>query len=413
MKKGLVYLSLAVMFIGGCYYDKKDLLSPLPPPASNFKIAYAPDSVAVVFPVTTGQSAAPLATGATSAAVYAIPSAITGLSINSTTGIISWNASTTKSIKRVIVLAIAGKDSATATFVLNATLTTPPVVTMPAVTTTAASAITNTTAQSGGTVTSNGGGAIIAQGVCWSTTANPTTANFKTNDGTSSPFVSNLTSLTAGMLYHVRAYVTNIVGTAYGADISITTLANAPTVVIPVVTTTAASAITSTTAQSGGTVTSTGGAAITARGVCWSTAANPTIANVKTIDGVASPFVSNLTGLTAGSLYHLRAYATNSVGTGYGADISITTLANTPNLVSFARDIQPIIVLKCSNQSCHRHNNNWATYADIGGGTHWSTLQGRLIGNPGGNMPYSPVTLPTGFTTNLYNLWVSQGHLNN
>jgi uncharacterized protein (TIGR02145 family) len=88
---------------------------------------------------------------------------------------------------------------------------------------------------------------------------------------------------------------------------------------VPVVTTAAVDAVTETTAQCGGTVTSDGGAAVTARGVCWSTGQSPTIADSKTIDGSGTgSFTSSITDLSADTEYHVRAYATNSVGTGYG-----------------------------------------------------------------------------------------------
>ena len=71
-----------------------------------------------------------------------------------------------------------------------------------------------------------------------------------------------------------------------------------------------------TTATSGGNITSDGGATITAREVCWNTSVGPTIANSKTIDGTGTGiFVSSVTGLTAGTIYYIRAYATNSAGT--------------------------------------------------------------------------------------------------
>jgi hypothetical protein len=102
---------------------------------------------------------------------------------------------------------------------------------------------------------------------------------------------------------------------------------------MPTLSTTAASVITSSTASSGGSITTDGGAAITARGVCWSTSANPTIAlSAKTNDGTGiGSFSSSITGLDAGTLYYVRAYATNSVGTAYGSEVSFTTLpAPTP-----------------------------------------------------------------------------------
>ncbi len=202
-----------------------------------------------------------------------------------------------------------------------------------ALTTTIASTITQTSAVSGGTITSNGGAVITVSGICWSQTANPTTADSKTTDGsTSGTFSSSLTGLSAGTTYHVRAYATNSIGTAYGNDISFTTLTSAATL-----TTTAASAITQTGAASGGTITSNGGSVITVSGICWSQTANPTTADTKTTDGTTSgTFASNLTGLSAGTTYHVRAYATNGVGTAYGNDISVTTLSSAPVLTTTA-----------------------------------------------------------------------------
>ena len=73
-------------------------------------------------------------------------------------------------------------------------------------------------------------------------------------------------------------------------------------------------------------MTSDGGASVTAKGVCWSTAANPTTSDSHTSDGTGtSSFTSSITGLGPGTTYHVRAYATNSVGTGYGSDVSFTT----------------------------------------------------------------------------------------
>ncbi|MEK7719983.1 MAG: fibrobacter succinogenes major paralogous domain-containing protein [Bacteroidota bacterium] len=202
-----------------------------------------------------------------------------------------------------------------------------------AITTTAATAVTTTSATSGGNITTDGGGAITARGVCWSTTINPMISNSKTTDGTGTgSFLSSITGLTPGSKYYVRAYATNSAVTSYGNEISFTVLANLPTV-----TTTAASAITAATATSGGNITADGGGVVTARGVCWSTTAGPTIANVKTSDGTGTGiFTSSLTSLTANTTYYVRAYATNSAGTVYGNEISFRTLANLPTVITTA-----------------------------------------------------------------------------
>jgi hypothetical protein len=98
---------------------------------------------------------------------------------------------------------------------------------------------------------------------------------------------------------------------------------------LPTVTTTAVTSITSSTASSGGNVTDDGGSTITARGVCWSTTANPVATGSHTTDaGTTGIFTSNIIGLSAGTIYHVRAYATNAIGTAYGNDLSFTTTAS-------------------------------------------------------------------------------------
>jgi uncharacterized protein (TIGR02145 family) len=60
--------------------------------------------------------------------------------------------------------------------------------------------------------------------------------------------------------------------------------------------------------------------------VCWSTASGPTIADSKTVDGAGiGSFTSVIKGLTPGTTYYVRAYATNSEGTAYGEEQSFST----------------------------------------------------------------------------------------
>jgi uncharacterized protein (TIGR02145 family) len=94
---------------------------------------------------------------------------------------------------------------------------------------------------------------------------------------------------------------------------------------LPSLTTTAISTINATSVMTGGSVNSSGGSEITARGVCWSTMLNPTIADSKTMDGTGSgTFSSTMTGLTLNTKYYVRAYASNSSGTGYGDELMFT-----------------------------------------------------------------------------------------
>jgi len=102
---------------------------------------------------------------------------------------------------------------------------------------------------------------------------------------------------------------------------------NSPAVQLPVLKTLDISAITKTTAISGGSITSNGGAMISALGVCWSTNAEPTIADSKTTEGTDKvTYISSLTGLTNATVYNVRAYATNSFGTAYGNTVTFTAL---------------------------------------------------------------------------------------
>jgi uncharacterized protein (TIGR02145 family) len=197
------------------------------------------------------------------------------------------------------------------------------IIVVPTLTTVTVTSITYTTSVSGGNISSDGGGTISAKGVCWATTANPTITSSKTTDGTGIvSFVSNLTALTPGTVYHVRSYATNSAGTAYGSDV---TFISNP-IVVPSLTTIAVTSITTTSATSGGNVTNNGGGVITARGVCWATKTAPSITDFKTTDGTGTGSLpSSLTELSAGYTYYVRAYATNSAGTIYGNEFSFNT----------------------------------------------------------------------------------------
>ena len=103
---------------------------------------------------------------------------------------------------------------------------------------------------------------------------------------------------------------------------------------LPTITTGEISDITDNTASCGGEVTADGGAMVTERGVCWGTSATPTISDNHTSDGTGiGTFTSNITGLTAGTTYYVRAYATNSLGTAYGEAVSFITNSSTSPIV--------------------------------------------------------------------------------
>jgi hypothetical protein len=105
--------------------------------------------------------------------------------------------------------------------------------------------------------------------------------------------------------------------------------------VAPLLTTSSASSIGATSAISGGTITSNGGATVTETGICWSTSQNPTTSGSHAASSATSgSFTASMTGLSPVTTYYLRAYAINSVGTGYGAQVSFTTSADVPTLTT-------------------------------------------------------------------------------
>ena len=199
------------------------------------------------------------------------------------------------------------------------------------VTTNVVSNISTTTATCGGNVTDDGGATVTERGICYGTSQNPTTSNSKVTGGSGTgSFSCNMTGLTKGTTYYVRAYATNSKGTAYGEQKTFTTLATTATVTTNVV-----SNISTTTATCGGNVTDDGGATVTERGICYGTSQNPTTSNSKVTGGSGTgSFSCNMTGLTKGTTYYVRAYATNSKGTAYGEQKTFTTLATTATVTT-------------------------------------------------------------------------------
>ena len=225
---------------------------------------------------------------------------------------------------------------------------------IPTVLTTAATQVTTNSAIVGGNVTDDGGAEVTERGIVYATTPNPTTANSKLTSGSGvGEFTCDLTDLQSNATYYARAYAINKKGVAYGEEVSFTTNKN---IVLPSVTTNAITQITETTAVAGGNVTSDGNASVTERGVVYSTNPNPVITNlyntIKPCGSGTGSFTCELTNLQPNTTYYLRAYATNSIGTAYGEEVSFTT----KNIVSDPTGTE-----------------NGYGYVDLGLSVKWST----------------------------------------
>jgi hypothetical protein len=198
---------------------------------------------------------------------------------------------------------------------------------VPLLTTTQVSSIDSTTAISGGDIFSDGGDPVTARGVCWSSSPLPTITDNKTSDGQgTSSFSSSLTGLTKGTLYYVRAYATNLVGTAYGQAVSFTTLS--PSNVNPSQATTLdATNIAAITATLNGSVPS--GSLISDVSFDYGLT-NTYGSNVPAVLGPSSSgtqilVTSNISGLVAYTVYHFRVVLNTTGGLTYGNDKTFMT----------------------------------------------------------------------------------------
>jgi hypothetical protein len=175
-----------------------------------------------------------------------------------------------------------------------------------------------------GEVVSEGTSSVFVRGVCWNTSPSPTIQNnFTVNGSGLGNFVSTLNGLSPSVVYCVRAYATNSVGTSYSnSELVITTSISTPTVETLDITD-----ITAMGALCTGKVTSSGGGTISSRGICWSIYEAPTINDNKVICGSGLGLFSGaITKAIPNTCYYVRAFATNETGTGYGNQIPFTTL---------------------------------------------------------------------------------------
>jgi len=197
-------------------------------------------------------------------------------------------------------------------------------VNAPVVSTKAASSVGETFSILNGAVTEDGGAAVTERGFYYGTSDDPATTGTKITqgDGTGS-FSSNISGLSSGLTYYFIAYATNSFGTAFGDIMVFTTTAIPDT---PSVSTNPATSVDESSAILNGNVTDEGGAAVTDRGFYYGTSSNPAATGVKVTEGIGTGTYSfGVSGLTSGTTHYFVAYATNSAGTAFGAEVKFST----------------------------------------------------------------------------------------
>ncbi|QJX47367.1 T9SS type A sorting domain-containing protein [Hymenobacter taeanensis] len=240
-----------------------------------------------------------------------------------------------------------------------------------------------TSFSAGGTIADDGGSAVTARGVVWSKTPNPTLGLARTVDGAGTgEFSSTITDLLPGTTYYVRAYATNGTSTAYGDELTVTTvavpLATEPTA--PAALT--ASAVTATSVQ----LTLTGGASATKYLVVARIAApvdaEPTDAVTYTADAAfgkggtlskgnyvvyngMEPTVT-VTNLRPNTPYYFTAFAFNDNNTPYAENY----LTTTPGTLTQTTKAAPIALLLEENFEYTAGTlltaNNWTSHSGTG-----------------------------------------------
>lgn len=201
---------------------------------------------------------------------------------------------------------------------------------MPAVTvsglpvnTTAATNVVYTTATLNGNCTAPVGMSVTEVGFYW---GNATAMNNRVTATVGENFSYDLEGLEEGTEYAFQAFAKNGEQEYTGG---VETFTTGVSVVLPTVTTAAATNVESTTATVGGSITDDGGGTISAYGISYSTTDGFEGEDGTQVEGAdlsEGLFTVNLTQLSGKTTYCVRAYATNEAGTAYGEQVSFTTL---------------------------------------------------------------------------------------
>ena len=175
---------------------------------------------------------------------------------------------------------------------------------------------------------------------------------------------------------------------------------------LPTVVTAIVSEITSSSAKSGGEVTNNGGAVIIERGICWSINENPTLSDShKSAGSGVGNYTAVMSGLEANTTYHIRAYATNTIGTAYGLDKEFTTteMIIPSGAISGLFSVSPTqkVYFSQGNLQYQASTNTWR-FAE----NQWDYVGGNESGTDKGNVYENGVKCDNSLISSSYNGWI-------
>ena len=220
------------------------------------------------------------------------------------------------------------------------------------------------------TIQNNGNSTVTERGFYWSSKNNQPDEN--NHEGTTTitgeAFGATMTELTFGKIYYVRAYAKNGVGTGYSTTATFTTTNILP----PSFNQVTVSNINATGAILTTTISSSNNGTISEKGFCWSTTnPKPTIDDPgrHAIDDNHTTYAYALSGLTNGTRYYVRAYATNEAGTNYSDATEFTTTALTAPQLAYP-NVNSVTVNSAYVSSSVQSNGN-STITERG--FYWSS----------------------------------------
>lgn len=249
------------------------------------------------------------------------------------------------------------------------------------------------------------------RGVCYSSAPNPTVSSSKVavaGSGVGS-YTANLSGLSAGATYHVRAYAANASVVTYSMDTLFTTLLppSAPTI-----TASSLSNVRHNQLDAAATLGALTSAGVADHGFCYAaTSSMPTTGDAKVSLGAATQpgqFTATITGLQPKTKYYVRAYAVNNMGTAYGDALEATTTVEPPVVSSGL-----VAYYTFDDESCSEAQGK-AEYNGVkqGDGTPtWSTdipgAAGKSLELSNNDAYYQIVTSPfDGKTEYTVNIWL-------